>query len=220
MKKILFLAIAILVSVTSFAQTEEGTIFVLPRVGATMCNYDGSFTDGQLSIDTKNHFGITAGVDFGYQVSKKFCPTVGVMYVNNGTKFKANDQNNTLVQETAANWLAFPFMANYYIVKGLAIKAGVQPALMMNSKDKVSGEGMYFKLNSLDFQFPVGLSFELLGFILDARYTYSTIKLERANYASIDGAIFKDHFKNHHFTLTLGYKFHWDGPKMPKHNTK
>lgn len=219
MKKILFLAVAILTSLATLAQTEAGTIVLTPRVGATFCDYNGRYLKGPIEVDTKGHFGLTGGVEAGYQVNDWFLPTVGVSYVNDGTKFKLNDKDNTLLQETVANWIAFPVMANFYVLKGLALKAGVQPALMLNSKDKVSGEGMYFKLNTLDFQFPVGISYELFGFILDARYVFSTIHLEReAEYNHIAGYPFerKEAFKNHHFTLTLGYKFKFKGPKLPK----
>lgn len=214
MKKILFLAIAIMAAVTSFAQTEEGTIVVMPRVGATMSNYNDTFKDGDISVDTKNHYGITAGAEIGYQVNKWFLPTFGVMYVNNGSKFELN-KGNQKVAEINANWLAFPVMANFYVVKGLALKAGLQPIIMMNSEEKVSDAGMYFKLNTLDLQIPVGLSYELCNFILDARYNIGSIKLSRANYDPIDEFNFKNKFKNQYFTLTLGYKFKFKGPKLP-----
>ena len=102
-------------------------------------------------------------------------------------------------------------MANFYVLPGLALKAGVQPAFRVKAKVErgdtkldfdnmidmlFAGEGN--KLNTFDLSIPVGLSYEIIGITADVRYNFGLTKLV----SNTDKGIY-----NRVFTVTLGYKF-------------
>ena len=94
-------------------------------------------------------------------------------------------------------------MANVYVVKGLAVKLGVQPGFNVNGKLKtVINAGGQFQaskdvdVKTFDFSIPVGLSYEYQNVVLDARYNWGLTKLQ----SNFDA-------KNSVFQVTLGYKF-------------
>ena len=83
-------------------------------------------------------------------------------------------------------------------MKGLAIKAGVQPAF--NVRHKASADGETADINdiaSFNFSIPVGLSYEIIDFVIDARYHIGVTTLVKD----------ADFGRNSTFSFTLGYKF-------------
>ena len=95
------------------------------------------------------------------------------------------------------DYINIPILANYYITKGLAVKAGIQPAFKVKSEakaDVVSVDLEGFK--SFDFSIPVGLSYEVSDFVIDARYNWGISKV-------LEGF----DSKNTVFQFTVGYKF-------------
>ena len=86
-------------------------------------------------------------------------------------------------------YLNIPLTVNYYVVNGLALKAGVQPGFMI-AKDKAEG------VKTFDLSIPVGASYEYQNFVFDARYNIGVTKIA-------DGA---DGYNNV-IQLTVGYKF-------------
>ena len=96
------------------------------------------------------------------------------------------------------DYINIPILAQYYPVKGLAIKAGIQPAFNVRHKaskdgDKVNIDGV----KSFNFSIPVGLSYEYQSFVLDARYNIGVTKLFKD----------ADQGRNSTFSITIGYKF-------------
>ena len=100
-----------------------------------------------------------------------------------------------------------PVVANYYIFKGLAVKAGVQFAFLTNAKLKAtekeggreSKESLDIKdqCNTFDFSIPVGVSYEFDNHIvIDARYNIG-----------ITDALKGGSNRNSVFLATVGYKF-------------
>ena len=95
------------------------------------------------------------------------------------------------------DYINIPILAQYYPVKGLAIKAGIQPAFNVRHKaskdgDKVNIDGV----KSFNFSIPVGLSYEYQSFVLDARYNIGVTKLFKD----------ADQGRNSTFSITIGYK--------------
>ena len=102
-------------------------------------------------------------------------------------------------------------MAQFYPVKGLALKAGIQPGFCVTKKVKIDGTASVgpgltepftedVKLGDAvkDFAFaiPVGVSYEYESFVVDARYNIGVTKA------------LKDVDSRHSvFSITLGYKF-------------
>ena len=95
--------------------------------------------------------------------------------------------------------------ANFYVAKGFALKAGIQPAFNVSSKVKADGVSLdwnkFFKdtdgeIKTFDFSIPVGASYQISDFVIDARYNFGLTKL-----TSLSDS------KNSVFQITLGYKF-------------
>ena len=90
-------------------------------------------------------------------------------------------------------------MANVYVVKGLAVKLGVQPGFNVSNKISANNRATVdnlVKAQSVDVAIPVGVSYEYNNFQLDARYNWGVTKVYEGSKV-----------KNSVFQITLGYKF-------------
>jgi hypothetical protein len=98
-------------------------------------------------------------------------------------------------------YINIPILANYYVVKGLAIKAGIQPGFMVSAKAKQGDTSVNIKDNckKFDFAIPVGVSYEIANVVIDARYNIGLTKTMKG-----DGV---EKTKNSVFQFTVGYKF-------------
>lgn len=99
------------------------------------------------------------------------------------------------------DYINVPILANVYVVKGLAVKLGLQPGFNVSHKVSVdkgstSGSTDIPGVKSVDLSIPVGLSYEYSNFVFDARYNFGVTKVA-------DNA----DSKNSVFQFTLGYKF-------------
>lgn len=204
MKKILlFAAAAVLTATAASAQFKMGA-----KVGANMSNLSNIKFD-----DTKvqSRFGLTAGVFAEYALSEKFALSADVLYSQQGNVLKAKEGNDKMTNKY--DYLNIPVLANYYVFDGFAVKAGLQPGMLLSAKSKYTGstDGEYDGTTDLkkekavetfDLAIPVGVSYELpMGLQFDARYALGMLK---TNKIKDDGE--KDS-KNGVFSLTVGYKF-------------
>ena len=189
MKKILVVAALMLSSVSTFAQHAVGSFNLQPKVGVSIAN----LTEVKGSDP---RVGVVAGVEGEYQASDIFSVSAGVLYSMQGAK--ANFAN--LVDATnRLDYINVPIMANVYVVKGLAVKLGVQPGFNVSNKIKknnLNAVDNSIKAQSVDVSIPVGLSYEYSNFQLDARYNWGVSKALKWSDA-----------KNSVFQITLGYKF-------------
>lgn len=132
------------------------------------------------------------------------------MFTNQGAKYEFLDEKSQ-EQSSKINiyYGALPITANYYLLPGLAVKAGIQPAFRVKANIKMDGasvdidrvvdllfEGENNTMNKFDLSIPVGLSYELYRVTLDARYNIGVTNLIKGD---------KVHQKV--FVVTLGYKF-------------
>ncbi len=169
----------------AFAQQEAGTVTLQPKVGLNVSTITG---DG-----TKAKVGFIAGVEGMYQLSDAFGVSAGLSYSMQGAKA---DGDGDL--KTNLDYINIPILANYYVTKGLAIKAGIQPGFLMSAKAKYDGESVDIKddCKTFDFSIPVGASYEFSNFVIDARYNIGLTSIADGG----DG-------KNGVFCITVGYKF-------------
>ncbi len=192
MKKIMMFAAMMLMSIGAFAQNEVGQITLQPKVGMNLANWTND-------TDNKFKFGMTAGVEAEYGLAENFGLTLGAMYSMEGAKGNVGAPKDVKVN---LDYINIPIMIQYYIIPGLAVKAGVQPGFNVRHKASYDGESVDLKdaygikTKSVNLTIPVGLSYEYKDFVLDARYNIGTTKL-------FDGAKYKTSL----FSLTLGYKF-------------
>ena len=195
MKKLLLLAIVLLSSAGIMAQEREGTLTVQPRVGVNL----SSMTDYN-----KMKFGYNFGMEMEYQITDIFSLSAALMYSDQGAK---DDETGT-DEILDIDFVNVPIMLNCYVVPGLAVKAGVQPAF--RTKTTVKYDGMKMDVDWLLKQYgtdtemskfmlsvPVGLSYEYNHFVLDARYNIGVTDLFKG-----EGIM-----RNNVIQLTLGYKF-------------
>ena len=195
MKKLMMIAIMMIAAVSANAQNEAGQASIKPMAGinlATMTKTD----------DSKMRVGLAAGLEFEYGVADNFGISAGVLYSMQGVKGKGYwlGGGGQVDLTYKFDYINVPILANYYIVPGLAIKAGVQPGF--NVKKKVAVEAAGVKedatvddVKGFALSIPVGLSYEFSNVVLDARYNLGVTKAIK----DVDS-------KHSYFTITLGYR--------------
>lgn len=169
MKKLFVMAALVLSSVGAFAQTT-----IQPKIGLNVATIG----------DNDWKAGFAVGAELQTPVANKLDFAAGLLYSVQGVKYKNTDKNWN------PGYLNIPLTLNYYVVPGLAVKAGLQPGFMV-SKDN-AGDGV----KTFDLSVPVGLSYEYENIVLDARYNIGVTKI----------ADNVDHYNNV-IQITLGYKF-------------
>jgi hypothetical protein len=193
MKKLMMIAAMMLMSVGAFAQ-EAGEMYIKPMVGATF----STITDFDNS---KFKFGLIGGAEFGYNISDAFAVTAGALYSMQGAG--AKDSDNMKDASTTLTYINIPILANYYIAPGFAVKAGFQPGLMVSAKSKYTANGHEHETTgtsgykTFDISIPIGLSYEISDFVIDARYNFGLTKIYDHDAGSS---------KNSVIMLTVGYK--------------
>ena len=212
MKKIMMIAAMMVATLSANAQNEVGQFTLKPMVGLNLA----SMTKADNS---KMRVGVAAGVEGEYGVAENFGITAGLLYSMQGVKQSGNATVNIPVfgnvaftgdQTLKLDYLNIPILANYYIVKGLAVKAGIQPGFCVSKKmalkgtatnngnkvDIDSNEKIEDGVKSFQFAIPVGLSYEYQSFVLDARYNIYATKAMKTGDS-----------RHSLFTISLGYKF-------------
>ena len=217
MKKIMMIADIMVAAISASAQNEVGQITLKPTVGLNIFTLTGS--------GNKTRAGLAAGVEAEYGVAENFGVTFGALYSMQGTKQDDSDSGVRTGIKVNLDYINIPILAQYYVIPGLAIKAGVQFGFVVRNKVKldtaITGVGGFSeegsvnefldafksipeanipadaKLNKFDFAIPVGLSYEYHNFVLDARYNIGLSKTIKS----------ADKGKNSVFQITLGYKF-------------
>lgn len=186
---------AFIATTASFAQWSVGSITVQPKIGINGAN----ITDADNS---DSRIGLVLGGEFEYRVSPIFSLSAGALYSMQGCKGTAEDEDgNTGDVSLKLDYINVPILANVYVVKGLAIKLGIQPGFNVRHKATATVSGVNVTTNlpgvkSVDFSIPVGVSYEFNRFVIDGRYNLGVTKL-------IDGA----DSKHSVFQFTFGYKF-------------
>lgn len=194
MKKLMILAVMMLTAMTASAQQEVGTWSVTPKVGINLA----TITD---SDDASMKFGLVAGADLMYQISEKFGISAGAFYSMQGAKNKIKEGGVTINNTAKLDYINIPILANFYVIPGLAIKAGLQPAFNLKHKYKSESHGASYEddyphFKSFDLAIPIGLSYEFSNFVIDARYNLGLTKI-----VDIEGSS----SKNSVIQFTVGY---------------
>ena len=207
MKRLMILTAILTMAVVVKAQHEEGDFMVQPKVGlniATLSDADKAITD--------LHFGIEAE----YMVTDNFSLGLGAILSNQGAKYdyyelNANGEDSRNKYTVDLDYVHVPILASYYVLPGLAVKAGVQPGFKMRAKAKIDDrtvdlDELYkvssyvldedIKVSKFDLSIPVGISYEYKNIVVDARYNWGLIKVMNVG----------DAFYNRCFMVSLGYK--------------
>ena len=203
MKRIVLFTAILMATIVVKAQGEEGDFTIQPKVGINL----SSLSDADKAIVEVNF-----GFEGEYMLTDNLSFAAGVIVSNQGAKYDSSSAGSYTADLDYAN---VPVVLNYYVLPGLAIKAGVQPSFRVKAKAKTDGASMDLdevyssiskligeevKISKFDFSIPVGISYEYKNIVLDARYNWGLIKLVNIG----------DAFYNRVFQLTLGYKFNID----------
>ena len=220
-KRIALVAIMMMVVLGASAQYEPGKWSMQIKFGfgaSQLTNMEKiPMDEGKMSAQWKSSS--TIGLDVEYQVSKLLGLSLGVNRTNQGGGWENfTDASNIKYEDPRIDldYINVPLIANFYVYKGLALKAGLQAGFLVDADfvmmTKSNYEGRDLSLEStlemdkdcqkVDFSIPVGISYEFRShFVLDARYN---IGLTKVNKESIFGS--KDS-KNGVLMFTFGYKF-------------
>lgn len=198
MKKIFNLIAAALISVSASAQSEDGSkvasITIQPNVGITVASATSEAGEG-----SKCAVGLTAGVEGMYMFTDKFGATLGVSLTGYNISGKEGPEKGKI---SSNYYICVPVMADYYVAPGLALKAGVSVNFLATSKfdgkDKIDGKKYRDHFRRGFISIPVGASYEIGGFVFDARYNIGVRRVIAGN--DIDGTY-------NAFSFTVGYKF-------------
>lgn len=165
------------------------------------------------------------GVEAEYQAFPNVSFSLGVLYSRQGCRLSdfeivVDSKTRDLLEDIrhSLDYINVPFTVNGYIAEGLAVKAGLQLGFLVSSKFSYSSTsinkkgdvweyGDELKLdnddkkmrNTLDVSIPIGVSYEYLNVVIDARYHFGLTKLYK------DDNMPKE--RNQLISLSVGYKF-------------
>ncbi len=195
------IAAMMVAAISANAQNEVGQITLMPKAGINISTITGDF-EGK-----KSKVGLVAGIEAEYGITENFGLQFGLLYSMEGYKGNVVAVTEQGIQFVCAyiadakynfDYLNIPILAQYYVIKGLAVKAGIQPAFNVRHKASVDGNTTNIEgVKSFNFSIPVGLSYEYQNFVLDARYNIGVTKIYKE----------ADQGRNSTFAITLGYKF-------------
>lgn len=200
MKKTLLSLVVALVALAASAQNEVGQVSIAPTVGMNIAGMTSDYDKLGSKV------GLVAGANVEIGVAENMGVTAGVFYSQQGAKWDSEDN-----RKWNFNYLNVPVLFNYYVVKGLAVKAGIQAGFLLSATEKEDGEEDFdlkkeneeFYAKGFDLSIPVGVSYEYQNFVLDARYNIGVTKMWK-------GSLSSETEKNTHNSViqfTLGYKF-------------
>ena len=210
MKKVLLSLAMLAASLHGFAQHEVGSLTFIPKLGVNLATVQGDDVyymkdgKGDLLLKPKSRIGVVAGIEGEYQLSNPLALSVGVLYSLQGMKYDDIDYQKNYTG-TFHN-VNVPVLLNFYVLKGLALKAGLQAGYAINKKesyDQLIGNtwGSYSTSGSIyqafDLSVPVGVSYDFDKLRVDLRYNYGLTSISK-----LDGLAAMHHRV---VQLSLGY---------------
>jgi len=174
MKKIIMIALMAIVTWTAEAQNtlrENGTLTLQPKIGAGFGYLSGK-VDMEPGAQRRIRTGIVLGVEGEYYATEWLGIAAGVNYAMH--------------------------VANFYVVKGFALKTGVQFGFLLTAKQ--NEDDWKSSAEKFNFAIPVGISYEFNNFVIDARYNFAVSPINKDR---TDG----NRWRSDLIQLTIGYKF-------------
>lgn len=221
MKKIIFVALAAIVSTGAFAQNFEWGVKAGLNVSSVSKMKDILSIDeaGAAKFENKMRTGFVGGFFGEYVINDYFGIQAELLYSMQGSKytFDAVDGAGTLsVKSTVkTDYINLPILAKFYILEGFSVEIGPQFGYMISAKQKFSGieddvledaiiielggENLYDHddLKKFDISAALGLSYKFnFGLDVFARYNLGLTE------------VYKDtKSKNGVLSLGVGYRF-------------
>ena len=185
MNRLILFALMCVVTMAQ-AQTEKGKWTFVPTVGDNLI----------ISQPLDYEIGVMTGVGVDWQATGRVAVSSGVFYSLERYRTNLLSMNNDITINTGR--IEIPLLANVYVYKNLALKAGVQANFRLHSgaqdreETSESAYNMTIKTTSKNtgdamhafyFSIPVGVSYEFNRFVFDLRYVFGLQNL-RLNYRS------------------------------------
>ena len=230
MKKMMLIAAMMVATLSANAQFEQGTFSIQPKAGgkaawlSNMPNWDF----GDIKLDKTPAAGGIVGVEAEYMLTDKFSLAAGLTYGEQGSGYEDYEYSNGGAKvelkdlKVDLDYLNIPVVANYYLFRGFAVKAGVQFGFLTTAKikgktitsingsttttemedKKIGNQDFKDTLEKFDLSIPMGVSYEFkVPIVIDLRYNLGLTKVNKESTSGV-----KD-FKNNVVSLTVGYKF-------------
>ena len=207
--------LGLLTMMQSRAQSEIGTLMLMPKVGAawTTMAADGIYygVESNEEASAKGKFGFVGGVEAEYQLLDKLSLSAGVLYARQGTAYE--DVPKTWKDyKVSLDYLDIPILAHLYVAPNLAVQLGVQPGFLIHQRQ--SGEAFLYKNDgaelgwqsfsenttyhrTFDFGIPIGISYDFDSWRIECRYCLGLY----------DATKYKLKERNRSLQLTVGYRF-------------
>lgn len=189
MKKFLMIAVMAVAALTASAQ--KGEYYITPHLGFGYLNMSN------LGIeDMEGGIGANLGVDFEYMMSDKFGVSAGL-----DAFYGESDKYNE--HYLSYGYLNIPVLAQYHF-GGFAVKAGLQPAFLVEADEHCESHSESGKdaFNTFSLALPVGVSYSFkVPVTLDLRCAIPLTKQNKESDPSFDDS------KLTTVMLTVGYRF-------------
>lgn len=189
--------------------------------------YMAEGTDGE-SLKSRYQAGFMGGADVEYRATQEVGILLGAYYAKQGFRYPsyeavidADQGHYQGVSDYHCNlhYLNVPITVKAYVTRRLALLVGVQAGFLLNDakfknetididRDQY-GNSTYKETEStnqpwptkkVDLSLPIGLSYEYMGVVLDARYNLGLTNVDNL-------PLVKTKSKNRVFTFSVGYRF-------------
>ena len=219
------IAAMMVAAVSANAQFESGTFSIQPKAGfsiAWLSNMPKLPISTNTTLDKSPVAGVVIGAEAEYQLTNMISLAAGVNYSLQGSgweDYELKSGNNKVELKDAKvelGYITIPVVANFYLFKGFAVKAGIQPGFLTNAKMKATIKGemdgsnmttdvdndMKDECKKFDLSVPIGVSYQFkVPVTLDLRYNLGVTKVNKESVSGVDDS------KNNVISLTVGYKF-------------
>ena len=204
MKKCLLIIIMVLLAGSGYAKDRDNGFTFGVKAGVNVNNYIMSDVN-VFDLNNKTRVGFVAGFTAEQNINSWLGVEADVLASMQGSNIFW-DNAGTVELKSSVYYINIPITANFYIFKGLSLKAGVQPGFKVGAKlsgdsplSNVERSGTYF--NRFDLSIPVGVAYDFSIFRIEARYAVGATNIFR-NYSRILGEA-----RNSVFSFTFGVKF-------------
>lgn len=219
MKKLMMIAAMMVAAVSANAQFEPGTFSIQPKAGfsiAWLTNMPNIPITTTTTIDKTPTVGALLGAEAEYQLTDMVSLAAGLNYSLQGSGWENYKESGVELKDAQIElgYVAIPVVANFYLFKGFAIKAGIQPAFLTNANMKYTieksssagnisvncDESIKDDCKKFDLSVPMGISYQFqVPVVIDLRYNLGVSKVFKGDADKNP--------KNNVISLTVGYKF-------------
>ena len=188
------LAIFCLTANAQKARHLSGDITIQPMIGVSEGILSGKYNNFIFRSDDPRT-GLTIGAEGEYFTNtRNLSLTAGLMYTQQGWMGKG-----TGPQTTKLNFINVPLMVNFYVLKGLALKLGLQLGFRVSATEGNESVGDLYE--GFNLSLPIGVSYEFKSPItLDLRYIPALTPINKDSNSDWK-------MRSDALTLTIGYKF-------------